>query len=233
MDIAADTEYVAAYRAPTGTLLATPGGFSSGAHQRAAARAADAGAYTYSGDFPASSSSASYLVDVVFVGDGAAAQLTAQVPAPDSTGFPLTSKPSVTFSAPIQAGCHIRPCRPTAHAVAGTLALSADSRTITFTPAAPLPAGTAMTASVGNVVSTQGAALAPLHLAVHDGQSRRRPQSLFGSLLPAYGGVRGHVIRRAGDSLLRVRGRATSQASVLQGRGQHRNPCRLAVERGR
>ena len=67
VDIAANTEYVAAYRTPTGVYSATPGGFGSGVTSGPLRTASGAGAYTYNGDFPSSSSSASYLVDVDFV----------------------------------------------------------------------------------------------------------------------------------------------------------------------
>ena len=90
VDIAADTEYVAAYRTPTGVYSAVPGGFGSGITSGPLRTAFDSGAYTYSGDFPSSSSTASYLVDVDFVVTVPPLSVTAQVPAADSLGFPLT-----------------------------------------------------------------------------------------------------------------------------------------------
>ena len=184
VDIAANTEYVAAYRTPTGVYSATPGGLSSGLTSGPLHVASGGGAYTYNGDFPSSSSNASYLVDLDFVVSVPPLSVAGHVPAEDSVGFPLTSKPSVTFSAPIQAGYTFELSADGA-AVAGTSAASADARTITFTPAQPLPAATVVSASVGHVISTQGAVLAPLSWQFTTADPGGREQSLFGSLLPA------------------------------------------------
>ena len=182
VDIAANTEYVAAYRTPTGVYSATAGGIGSG-FTSGPLRAAS-GAYTYSGDFPSSSSGASYLVDVAFVALVPPLSVTAQVPAADALGFPVTSKPAVTFSAPIQAG-YTFDLSANGAAVAGTSALSADARTITFSPAGPLPTATVVSASVSNVVSAQGAALAPLNWQFTTSDPGGPGQSLFGPLLPS------------------------------------------------
>lgn len=72
VDIAADTEYLAVYKSPTGTYSATPGGFTAGFTSGPLRTAADSGAFSYSGDFPGSSSSSSYLVDLVFQASAAA-----------------------------------------------------------------------------------------------------------------------------------------------------------------
>ncbi|WP_344000206.1 DUF4082 domain-containing protein, partial [Pseudarthrobacter sulfonivorans] len=64
--ITPDTEYIAAYRTPTGTYSYTQGGFSSGFTSGPLRTTGGSGAYSYSNDFPGSSSNASYLVDVVF-----------------------------------------------------------------------------------------------------------------------------------------------------------------------
>ncbi|WCI08775.1 DUF4082 domain-containing protein [Arthrobacter sp. OVS8] len=191
VDIAADTEYVAAYRSPNGVYSAVPGGFGSGITSGPLRTAFDSGAYTYNGDFPSSSSTASYLVDVDFVATVPPLTVTAQMPAADSVGFPLTSDPSVTLSAPIKAGFTFDLSADGA-AVAGTSALSADAKTITFSPAQPLPAATVLSASVGNVVSARGATLAPLTWQFTTANPGGPGQSLFGPLLPA--------VPAAGDS---------------------------------
>ncbi|GAA2136917.1 hypothetical protein GCM10009825_22570 [Arthrobacter humicola] len=190
VDIAANTEYVAAYRTPTGVYSATPGGFSSGITSGPLRTSAGAGAYTYSGDFPSSSSNASYLVDVDFVKSIPPLTVTSQVPASDSTDFPLTSKPSVTFSAPIGAGFTFG-LSANGAPVGGTSALSTDGLTITYSPSQPLPAATVITASVSNVVSTQGAALAPLTWQFTTSNPSSPQQTMFGSLLPAVPAVAG------------------------------------------
>ena len=43
--------------------------------------------------------------------------------------------------------------------IPGTVALSTDAKTLTFTPSAPLPSNADVTLTVGGVVSTQGAVL--------------------------------------------------------------------------
>jgi hypothetical protein len=182
VDIAANTEYVAAYRTPTGVYSATPGGLGSPVTSGPLRTAPGAGAYSYSGDFPGASSSAAYLVDVDFVASIPPLSVTGQVPAADATDVPLLSKPSVKFSAPVQPGVTFS-LAADGTAVAGTLALSADSRTVTFSPSQPLPAATVMTASVGNAVSAQGSALAPLSWQFTTSSGPQ--QSLFGSSLPA------------------------------------------------
>lgn len=182
VDIAADTEYVAAYRTPTGVYSAVPGGIGSGL--TSGPLRAISGAYTYNGDFPSSSSSASYLVDIAFTPTVPPLTVTAQVPATDSLDFPVASKPAVTLSAPIEAGFTFD-LTASGVAVTGTSALSADARTITFTPAEPLPAATVMSARVGNVVSAQGAELAPLSWQFTTSNPSGPQQSLFGPLLPA------------------------------------------------
>jgi hypothetical protein len=106
------------------------------------------------------------------------------VPAADSVGFPLNSKPAVTLSEPLQSGFSFGVSAGGA-AVAGSSALSADARTITFSPAAPLPAATVITASVSNLVSAQGAVLAPFSWEFTTAGQTGADQTLFGSLLPA------------------------------------------------
>ncbi|KUM41157.1 DUF4082 domain-containing protein [Arthrobacter sp. EPSL27] len=184
VDIAADTEYVAAYRTPGGVYSAVPGGLSSPVTSGPLRTASGAGAYTYNGDFPASSSTASYLVDVDFLASIPPLTVTAQVPAPDSADVPLTSKPSVTFSAPVRAG-YTFGLTAGGTAVAGTAALSADGKTITFTPDQALPAATALTASAGSLLSDQGAELAPVSWQFTTSNPGGPGQTLFGPLLPA------------------------------------------------
>ncbi|MDR7083974.1 hypothetical protein J2X01_003280 [Arthrobacter ginsengisoli] len=184
VDIAANTEYFAAYRSPTGVYSATPGGFGPGITSGPLRTASDSGAFTYNGDFPSSSSSASYLVDVDFVVSVPPLTVTSQVPAADSLGFPLASKPSVTLSAPIQNGFTFELAANGA-ALAGASALSADARTVTFSPAQPLPPATEVSASLKNVVSTQGAVLTPLSWRFTTSNPAGPAQTLFGPLLPA------------------------------------------------
>ena len=144
--ITADTEYVAAYKSPTGTYSATPGGFTTGFTSGPLRTAADSGGFSYSGDFPGSSSSSSYLVDLVFQTSGVAPPpppepltVTAQSPAPNATAVALNVQPSLTVSSAVQPGASLT-LAVGGTSIAGASALSADGRTVTFTPAQQLPA---------------------------------------------------------------------------------------------
>jgi hypothetical protein len=190
--IAADTEYVAAYKSPTGTYSATPGGFTSGFTSGPLRTAPDSGGFSYSGDFPGSASSASYLVDLVFQTSAVAPPpppapapltVTAQSPAPNATGVALNVQPSLTLSSAVQPGASLVLAAGGTN-IAGTSALSADGRTVTFSPAQQLPANTILTASANNVTSTAGAALAPTSWQFTTVNPPPPPQSMFAALLP-------------------------------------------------
>ncbi|MDV8146289.1 DUF4082 domain-containing protein [Arthrobacter sp. B10-11] len=188
--IAADTEYVAAYKSPTGIYSATPGGFTTGFTSGPLRTAADSGGFSYSGDFPGSSSSASYLVDLVFQTSGAVpppppepVTVTAQSPAANATAVPLDVRPSLTLSSAVQPGAALTLAAGGTN-IAGASALSADGRTVTFTPSQQLPGNTVLTASAANVVSTAGAALAPTSWQFTTLTPAPPVQSLFASLLP-------------------------------------------------
>ena len=189
--IAADTEYVAAYRSPSGTYSATPGGFASGFTSGPLRTAAGSGSYSYSGDFPSSGSNASYLVDLVFEQGGstpappppAPLTVTSQSPAPNATGVALSAKPSLTLSAAVQPGSALVLSAGGAN-VAGSSALSADARTITFSPAQQLPSNAQITASASNVISTTGASLAPTSWQFTTVNAAPAAQTLFSSMVP-------------------------------------------------
>lgn len=184
VDIAANTDYVAAYRTPAGIYSATPAGFGSGGTTGPLRTTSDSGAFNYHGDFPSHSWTSSYLVDVDFVVSVPPVNVTSQLPAADSVGLPLTSKPTVTLSASIQPGFTFE-LSANGAGVAGTSTLSEDARTITFLPAQPLPAATVISASVSHVVSVEGAELAPLSWQFTTSDPTGPEQSLFGPLLPA------------------------------------------------
>lgn len=64
--VTAGADYTAGYTSPTGRYSVTVNGFGGGGTRGPLITAADSGAYSYSGGFAGSRSSASYLVDVVF-----------------------------------------------------------------------------------------------------------------------------------------------------------------------
>ncbi len=161
VNIQADTEYVAAYKTPTGKYSYTAGGFGEGFTRGGPLKTEpDSGSYSYSGDFPNTASTASYLVDLVFTVAAPPLSVVAQVPAPGATAIPTDVKPSITFSTAIKPGASFT-LTANGSSVAGTAALSADAKTITFTPTAALPANTAISASVSGVATPQGQTLPP------------------------------------------------------------------------
>ena len=142
VDIAADTEYVAAYRTPTGVYSASTGRLWLRHHQRTAAHGTRLRGVHLQRRLPVILLDRKLPRGRRLRRDGAASQR-------DSPGagsrFPRLPggipKPSVTLSAPIQAGFTFD-LSANGAAVAGPSALSADGRTITFSPAEPLPAAT-------------------------------------------------------------------------------------------
>jgi hypothetical protein len=123
------------------------------------------------------------MVDLVFALAPQPLSVTAQVPAPGATGIPSDVKPSITFSTAINPGASFT-LNASGASIAGTAALSADSRTITFTPAAALPASTVITATASNVATPQGQTLAPTTWQFTTAAATTQQSTIFGSLLP-------------------------------------------------
>ncbi len=179
-----DTEYIASYSTTVGRYSATLNAFSGTGLQRAPLRtASDSGAYTYASGYPGSTSSTSYMVDVVFTADAPALVVTNQNPEPGAPGASTTSPVSVTFSDPLASGAHLALAGP-AGAVAGTSALSSDGTTLTFTPGAALQASTSYTATASGLVSTQGATSPDVSWAFTTAAPGGCPCALFASTVP-------------------------------------------------
>ncbi|MFJ5958507.1 DUF4082 domain-containing protein [Paenarthrobacter sp. NPDC092416] len=181
--IDADAEYVMAYTAPTGKYSYTAGGFGEGFTSGPLRTAPDSGAFSYSTGFPSSSSTTSYLVDLVFSVTVPPLTVTEQVPAPGATGIPTDVKPAITFSAAINPGASFNVTINGA-AVAGTAALSADSRSMTFTPNTALPNSTVVSVSVANVVSQQGQTVPTTSWQFTTASPATQLSTIFGSLVP-------------------------------------------------
>ncbi|MFJ4207388.1 DUF4082 domain-containing protein [Paenarthrobacter sp. NPDC089675] len=181
--IQADTEYIAAYKTPTGKYSYSSGAFGDGFASGPLHVVTDSGAYSYSSDFPGTASTASYLVDVVFNQPSQPLSVTAQVPAPGATAIPTDVKPSITFSTAVNPGVTFT-LTANGSSIAGTAALSADSRTVTFTPAAALPASTVVTANVSNIASPQGQTLPPSTWQFTTATATVQQSTIFGSLAP-------------------------------------------------
>ncbi len=96
----ANTEYIMAYKTTTGAYSATANGFGPGLSVGNLRANSDAGAYSYTADFPNVRSTASYLVDVVVQYPEPAFVAAAQAPLAGSSSVPLNSTVSATFSKP-------------------------------------------------------------------------------------------------------------------------------------
>ncbi|MEZ0447889.1 DUF4082 domain-containing protein [Cellulomonas sp. ICMP 17802] len=183
--ITKDTDYVVSYRAPAGSYSATISAFSGTGVQRAPLRTApDSGAYTYGTGYPASRSSTSYLVDVVFVQAAPALAVTAQSPAPADPGASTTAPISATFNVAVKASATLAVKAGTT-SVSGTVSRSADALKLTFTPSAALAATTTYTVTASGLVSTDGVSLADVVWSFTTAGADGCPCTLFGGQVPA------------------------------------------------
>lgn len=153
--VTAGTSYVAAYRTPVGSYSVDPSGFPI----TAGPLSADSGMYSYSDGFPGTTSTASYLVDVVFDAPANGLWVTAQTPSPGTVDVAPTTPITLTASEPLAPGYAVA-ATSGGSTVSGDTALSADGKTITFTPDAALPAGATVSVSVSGLSSTSGDTLA-------------------------------------------------------------------------
>ncbi|MET4901647.1 DUF4082 domain-containing protein [Paenarthrobacter sp. CC6] len=184
--IDANTEYVAAYKSPGGNYSYTASGFGAGFTSGPLRTAPNSGAFAYNNDFPSSPSTASYLVDLVFMAAVTPLTITDRSPAADATAVPVTVKPTLTLSSAIKPGASFALAANEAP-LAGSAALSTDGRTLTFTPAAPLPGNTAIAVSVSNLESQQGQTLPTTTWQFTTADPDAEQSSIFGDLQPQTG----------------------------------------------
>ena len=122
-------------------------------------------------------------MDVVFERAAASLTVDSRTPASGADQVSLSAKPSITVSAPLGTGWSVEVTR-SGVPVAGTSALSADGRTITFTPASPLVATSAYSVSVSGLVSTEGATLGTQTWSFTTGIDDIGTTSLFADVTP-------------------------------------------------
>ena len=160
--VTAGTTYIVSYYAPQGHYAYTSGYFANARTNGAlTAPAGNNGRYVYGsgGGFPTDSwNSTNYFVDVLFTPDPAVVSITSRTPASGATDVSRTANPAATFSAPIASGWSMT-AKVGTTAIPGSAALSADGRTLTFTPTSSLPASSTVTVTLTGVVSTDGASL--------------------------------------------------------------------------
>lgn len=183
--IAKDTPYVVAYRSPSGRYSATPNAFSERDLSWDPLRVTStAGAYTYATGFPGGTSSTNYLVDVVFEKTPPRIEIGSQTPAPGALDVPRGSRVVVGLTAAVEPGWSLT-ASTSSGPLAGTATLSADRSTVTWTPSAQLPAGTDVTVSLTDVVSSDGAVLPAQSWSFRTRSAETlQNQTLLGDLVP-------------------------------------------------
>lgn len=158
--VKANTEYVAAYRS-NGIYPVTPGGLGDPLQVGPMRTTASAGHYTYPTGFPGTRVSSSYLVDVRFEAADPPVGITSRTPAAGVNDVPVDTAISATFTQSLQSGAALE-VSTSAGAVAGASQLSADGKTLTFTPDAALPEATVVSVKPVNIVGADtGAAELP------------------------------------------------------------------------
>jgi hypothetical protein len=103
-------------------------------------------------------------------------------PANGATNVVRTVAPAIVYSAGIKTGATFT-LKAGTTTIAGTTALSADAKTLTFTPSAALPGSTTLTATVSGAVGQEGT---PIATQTWSFTTAAIPtQNLFGTMTPA------------------------------------------------
>jgi hypothetical protein len=138
-------QYVVAYT--TRQYSVTPGYWDPSRSSGSLQVDGGSGVYSYGSPFPTSSVPTNYLVDVRFTPDLADPAVTGWSPAAHSMDADPQGPVSVTFDQPVHADAQLA-LFSGGTAVQGTTARTADGTKLAFTPAAPLPAGALVQATV-------------------------------------------------------------------------------------
>ena len=123
---------------------------------------------------------------MVFQREAASIAVESRSPVAGATDVAVTTKPSITLTAPLASGWSMT-LKDGATAVPGTTELSSDGRTVTFTPTSALAADTVYTATLSGATSTEGAALPTETWTVRT--AAPNSTSLFDGLVPATAAV--------------------------------------------
>ncbi|SHF73951.1 Ig-like domain-containing protein [Geodermatophilus nigrescens] len=173
VEVTAGTTYVVSYHAPSGHYAADVGAFTDRGRDNAPVHGlrdgvdGPNGVYAYGPvpAFPTSSHRGSnYWVDAVFEtvapADNTPPSVTATSPGDGWSSVPVTSPVQFTFDEAVQAGtATVRVSTAQGGPVTGTVS-GFGSRTVVFTPDAPFPPGTAVTATVEGTRDLSGNAMA-------------------------------------------------------------------------
>ncbi|MGY1694454.1 DUF4082 domain-containing protein [Geodermatophilus sp. SYSU D00814] len=169
VQVTAGTTYVVSYHTDSGYYSATARGLSEAVVRSPLTALADGadgpnGVYVYGASaFPTRPGSANYWVDVVFrpAPDTLPPTVTRTAPGAGATSVPVDAAVSAAFSEPVDpASLTVAVSSAAGASVPGTTTYDAGTRTVRFTPAAPLAAATGYTATVAGVRDTSGNAMA-------------------------------------------------------------------------
>jgi hypothetical protein len=166
--VTANTTYVVSYHAPSGHYAAD-GGFFTGAgadnaplHALASGVDGPDGVYAYgaTSSFPSGTWQATnYWVDAVFTTaapvDSTPPTVSATSPGQGFSGLAATTPIEFDLDEPVTAGSAVVQVTAGGAGVPGSVSLP-NARTVVFTPNAPLPAGTAVTAVLSGVTDLSG-----------------------------------------------------------------------------
>lgn len=182
--VKAGQTYVASYTAAQGGYSSSAGQFASAYARGPLTVPASGAVYTYANAFPTSTSTASYLVDVVFEATAPGPTLVTTTPVTGAVEVAQTAAVSATFSAPISAtftGAVTANGTP----VAGSWSRSSDMRSAVFTPAAALPTSASVIVSLTGVTGAQGGDVADTNWSFVVAAANGSPtQTLLGSVAP-------------------------------------------------
>ena len=183
--VTAGATYVASYTHTGGRYSVDAGYFqrTSVAGPPLSAPSSGNGVFRAGVGFPNSTfQGGNYWVDVVYSQntDNTAPTVTARTPATGATGVAVNAPVSVTFDeAVVDSSVQFSLADPAGAKLAGNKVLSADGKTVTWTPSAPLVAGTVYSASISAADASGNAPPSPVTWSFTTVATQACPCSLF------------------------------------------------------
>lgn len=157
-----NVSYIASYTSPDGSYSAEPSGLAAPLNRDPLRTDERAGRYRYGDGAPLMLSDASYFVDPVFNTSPDAKPTVASVsPGDKARSVPTSTQVRVVFDSLIQPGSAVITLRDAdGDAVPGTMASETATSAVTFTPSAPLTAGSQYSITVSGARSLSGVPMA-------------------------------------------------------------------------
>lgn len=186
VELQAGATYTIGYRAPSGRYSVTNSALATPMTVGDLSTPANAGVFTYGSGRPTTTTSTSYLVDVVYDPTPAGPSIVSRSPVPGAAEVPVGTPVSVTVSEPLAPGASLTLKDAAGASVAGTVALSQDRTTVTFDPTADLAPGAVHTAAFSGQTADDGAAVGPVTWTFTTQPAAGScPCTLFGAQVPA------------------------------------------------